>query len=100
MYRQVASDRAKKHVRVGEELAMERREMYANGRIPRIIFYIAMIAILVVFIAAEIVYPSERAETSQEKNLIYHGTFVWEKRTEHRRKLQFRESMRYRPEKQ
>ena len=58
---------------------MERREMYANGRIPRIIFYIAMIAILVVFIAAEIVYPSERAETSQEKNLIYHGTFVWEK---------------------
>lgn len=79
MYRQVASDRAKKHVRVGEELAMERREMYANGRIPRIIFYIAMIAILVVFIAAEIVYPSERAETSQEKNLIYHGTFMWEK---------------------
>lgn len=79
MYRQVASDRAKTHVRVGEELAMERREMYANGRIPRIIFYIAMIAILVVFIAAEIVYPSERAETSQEKNLIYHGTFVWEK---------------------
>ena len=79
MYRQVASDRAKKHVRVGEELAMEHREMYANGRIPRIIFYIAMIAILVVFIAAEIVYPSERAETSQEKNLIYHGTFVWEK---------------------
>ena len=58
---------------------MERREMYANGRIPRIIFYIAMIAILFVFIAAEIVYPSERAETSQEKNLIYHGTFVWEK---------------------
>lgn len=58
---------------------MERREMYANGRIPRIIFYIAMIAILVVFIVAEIVYPSERAETSQEKNLIYHGTFVWEK---------------------
>lgn len=79
MYRQVASDRAKKHVRVGEELAMERREMYANGRIPRIIFYIAMIAILVVFIAAEIVYPSERAETSQEKNLKYHGTFMWEK---------------------
>lgn len=79
MYRQVTSDRAKTHVRVGEELAMERREMYANGRIPRIIFYIAMIAILVVFIAAEIVYPSERAETSQEKNLIYHGTFVWEK---------------------
>ena len=58
---------------------MERREMYANGKIPRIIFYIAMIAILFVFIAAEIVYPSERAETSQEKNLIYHGTFVWEK---------------------
>ena len=52
---------------------MKREETYSKGSIPRIIFYIVMVAILTVFVAAEMVYPGERGEASQEKNLIYHG---------------------------
>lgn len=58
---------------------MKRKEMYAPGRISRILFYTVMAVILVAFVAAEIIYPSERMENSQEKNLIYNGTFTWEK---------------------
>lgn len=55
---------------------MKREE---TGSIQRIVFYIMMVAILIVFVAAEIVYPGEYGGASQEKNLIYHGVFVWEK---------------------
>lgn len=58
---------------------MKRKEMYAASRVSRLLFYIVMAVIMVAFIAAEIVYPSERIENSQEKNLIYNGTFTWEK---------------------
>lgn len=58
---------------------MKREETYAKGSIQRIAFYIVMVAILIVFVAAEIVYPGEYDGASQEKNLIYHGVFVWEK---------------------
>lgn len=58
---------------------MKREETYAKGSIQRIVFYIVMVAILIVFVAAEIVYPGEYGGASQEKNLIYHGVFVWEK---------------------
>ena len=66
---------------------MKREETYSKGSIPRIIFYIVMVAILTVFVAAEMVYPGERGEASQEKNLIYHGVFVWEKTDGTREKI-------------
>lgn len=66
---------------------MKREETYAKGSIQRIVFYIMMVAILTVFVAAEIVYPGENGENSQEKNLIYHGVFVWEKTDGTREKI-------------
>lgn len=66
---------------------MKREETYAKGSIQRIVFYIVMVAILIVFVAAEIVYPGEYGGASQEKNLIYHGVFVWEKTDGTREKI-------------
>lgn len=66
---------------------MKREETYAKGSIQRIVFYIVMAAILIVFVAAEIVYPGEYGGASQEKNLIYHGVFVWEKTDGTREKI-------------
>lgn len=66
---------------------MKREETYAKGSMQRIVFYIVMVAILTVFVAAEIVYPGEYGGASQEKNLIYHGVFVWEKTDGTREKI-------------
>lgn len=66
---------------------MKREETYAKGSIQRIVFYIVMVAILIVFVAAEIVYPGEYGGASQEKKLIYHGVFVWEKTDGTREKI-------------
>lgn len=58
---------------------MKCREKYTIGGIHRIVFYILMFTIFATFIVAEIRYPSEFVQESREQNLIYEGTFVWEK---------------------
>lgn len=67
---------------------MKSREMYAADKIPRIAFYIVLAVIAAAFIIAEMVYPSERTQESQSKNLLYHGTFVWEKEDGSREKIE------------
>ncbi len=45
----------------------------------RILFYILVLTILVGFVLAELVYPSERTSNSLEASIRYSGTFTWEK---------------------
>lgn len=71
----------------GSVIIMKSREMYAADKIPRIAFYIVLAVIAAAFIIAEMVYPSERTQESQSKNLLYHGTFVWEKEDGSREKI-------------
>lgn len=72
----------------GSVIIMKSREMYAADKIPRIAFYIVLAVIAAAFIIAEMVYPSERTQESQSKNLLYHGTFVWEKEDGSREKIE------------
>lgn len=76
----------------GSVIIMKSREMYAADKIPRIAFYIVLAVIAAAFIIAEMVYPSERTQESQSKNLLYHGTFVWEKEDGSREKIEVPES--------
>ena len=66
---------------------MKRREVYVADKIPRIAFYTVLAVIAAAFIE-EMVYPSERTQESQSKNLLYHGTFVWEKEDGSREKIE------------
>lgn len=43
------------------------------------IFYILMFTILAGFLIATFAVPSERDEESLPENIIYKGTFIWEK---------------------
>ena len=54
-------------------------ENYTINRYKRILFYILILVLLAGFVIAEIVYPSEREDSSSEANIMYTGTFVWEK---------------------
>ena len=72
----------------GRVIIMKRRERYAVDKIPRIAFYIMLAVISVAFIIAEMVYPSEHMKESQGKNLLYHGTFVWEKEDGSKEKIE------------
>lgn len=67
---------------------MKHGEKYARGRLQRTAFYIIMAFIFAAFIVAEMVYPNERGQEGQRKNLLYHGTFVWEKADGTREKIE------------
>ena len=59
----------------GSVIIMKSREMYAADKIPRIAFYIVLAVIAAAFIIAEMVYPSERTQESQSKNLLVPRNF-------------------------
>ena len=66
---------------------MKRREVNVADKIQRNAIYIVKAVIAAAFKIAEMVYPSERTQESQSKNLLYHGTFVWEKEDGSREKI-------------
>ena len=53
-------------------------EKYTINRYKRILFYMVMVILLLVFLLGQRIYPSER-ETVTEESITYTGTFFWEK---------------------
>lgn len=53
-------------------------EKYTINRYKRILFYMVMVMLLLVFLLGQRIYPSER-ETVTEESITYTGTFFWEK---------------------
>lgn len=52
---------------------------YSVNKCIKVIFYIIMAVMLLGFVGAQKVYPSEREKGTEHKSLIYKGTLFWEK---------------------
>lgn len=55
------------------------KENYMINRKKRILFYILMAAVLCWFVVLQIFGTNERDKKTIEQNILYQGTFVWEK---------------------
>lgn len=56
---------------------VDRRYLY-NPKYERVLFYAVIFVLLAAFLLGQHFYPNEREEHSEE-NIIYQGTFYWEK---------------------
>ena len=52
---------------------------YSVSRTKRSLFYLMMAFLIVGFIIAECILPSERSQSVSDNNITYEGSFTWEK---------------------
>ena len=57
-------------------------DRYSVSRTKRSLFYLMMAFLIVGFIIAECILPSERSQSVSDKSITYEGSFTWE--SEHR----------------
>lgn len=54
-------------------------DRYSVSRTKRSLFYLMMAFLIVGFIIAECILPSERSQSVSDKSITYEGSFTWEK---------------------
>lgn len=54
-------------------------DRYSVSRTKRSLFYLMMAFLIVGFIIAECILPSERSRSVSDNNITYEGSFTWEK---------------------
>ena len=54
-------------------------DRYSVSRTKRSLFYLMMAFLIVGFIIAECILPSERSQSVSDNNITYEGSFTWEK---------------------
>ena len=54
-------------------------DRYSVSRTKRSLFYLMMTFLIVGFIIAECILPSERSQSVSDNNITYEGSFTWEK---------------------
>ena len=54
-------------------------DRYIVSRTKRSLFYLMMTFLIVGFIIAECILPSERSQSVSDKSITYEGSFTWEK---------------------
>lgn len=54
-------------------------DRYSVSRTKRSLFYLMMTFLIVGFIIAECILPSERSQSVSDKSITYEGSFTWEK---------------------
>ena len=54
-------------------------DRYSASRTKRSLFYIMMAFLILGFIIAECILPSERTQSASDKNITYGGSFTWVK---------------------
>ena len=52
-------------------------DRYSVSRTKRSLFYLMMAFLIVGFIIAECILPSERSQSVSDKNITYEGSFTW-----------------------
>lgn len=64
-------------------------DRYSVSRTKRSLFYLMMAFLIVGFIIAECILPSERSQSVSDNNITYEGSFTWEKSDGERRLLKY-----------